>query len=165
MRSMRNTRSVIMRRSARWGYELNDHSGFCTSWGSMKSVRSGGVGRGGLVHLGTRTFHRRGGTHVVLAHQPSAMWVVRVEGYTDVRRRPDEASCGGSGEGSSNGSGSEDEGRGKDEGTGKGEPAGKHNERRVAATTEKLFANFLQKSIIPGVINLWNEITIYNMVV
>jgi len=103
-----------VRRSARWGYELNDHSGFCTSWGSMKSVRRGELEEdGGLVHLRTRTFHHRGGTHVILAHQPSAMWVVRVEGYTDVQRRPDEASCGGSGEGSSNGGGGEGEGRGE----------------------------------------------------
>jgi len=29
----------------------------------------------------------------------------------------------------------------------------------------EVICKFLQKSIIPGVINLWNEITIYNMVV
>ena len=83
--------------------------------------------------LGTRTFHCHGGTHVILAHQPSEMWVVRVEGYTDVRRRPDEGSCGGSSEGSSNGRSGEGEGMGEDEGRGEGEPVGKRNKRRVAA--------------------------------
>ena len=37
------------------------------------------------MHLVRRTFHHCGGTHVVPAHQHQP-WVVRVEGYTYIRR-------------------------------------------------------------------------------